>query len=39
VGFVEALAGEGTAFGGGLVTNFEGSSESLPLDSEDESSL
>jgi hypothetical protein len=41
-GFAEALAGdgfEGTAFGGGLVADFEGSSESLPLDSEDESSL
>ena len=41
-GLAEALAGdgfEGAAFGGVLVANFEGSSESLPLDSEDESSL
>ena len=41
-GFAETLAGgcfEETAFGGGLVANFESSSESLPLDSEDESSL
>lgn len=41
-GFAEALAGdsfEGTAFEGDLVADFEGSSESLSLDSEDESSL